>query len=137
MRQIDEGSYVQLDDLELAIEIEFSKIAHRSEARIVDEHVDLELAFLRLFQQLRACIRLLQIERDVLRANTRQASELVTERDEFVFRARHQQHVSSACREFSGKGRADSGRCSSDEGCVHNRTERGSAGSNPLKSALE
>jgi hypothetical protein len=48
-------------------------------------------------------VRLLQIEREILRANARQAAELVAERDEFVFRARDQQHVSAACGEFSGK----------------------------------
>src|SRR6185369_3938194 len=109
MRQIDDGSHVQLDHLELAIEIESREVAHRAIAGIVDEHVDLELALLRLFKQLRSGIRLLQVERDVLRANTRQSPELVAERDQFVFRTCDQQHVSSASGEFSREGSANSG----------------------------
>src|SRR6185369_5109389 len=122
MRQIDQCPHVQLNNLELAIEIEFLKVAHRAEAGVVDEHLDLELAFLRLFKQLFPGVRLLQIEREILCANTRQPSELVAECNQLVFRARDQQHVSPACGEFSGKGCADSGRCSSNEGCVHQKT---------------
>ena len=45
MRQINQCPDVELDHLELVIEIEFDEIAHRAEAGVVDEHVDLELAF--------------------------------------------------------------------------------------------
>ncbi len=127
IRQIDHRSHVQLDHFELVIEIEFRKITHRTEAGIVDEHLDLELAFFRLFKQLRRRIGLSQIERQVLCANAGQSTELVAERDQLVFRARDQQHVSSACGEFSGKGGADSGRCSSDEGRVHFNSSKSSS----------
>src|SRR4051794_26097539 len=127
MRQIDNCSYVQLDHLELAILIKLDEVAHRAKAGIVDEHLDLELAFFRLFKQLRSSIECAQIERDVLGANAGQASELVAECDEFVFRARDQQHVSSACGEFSGKGSADSSRGSGDEGRVHFNSSKSSS----------
>src|SRR5215213_85956 len=85
MRQVDQCPHVQLNDLELAIKIESRKVAHRAEAGVVDEHVDFELAFLRLFEQLRPGAGVLQIERKILCANTRQTSELVAESDQFVF----------------------------------------------------
>jgi hypothetical protein len=70
-------------------------------------------------QELRSGVVLLQIERNVLRANAGQTAELVAQRDELVFGTRDEQHVSAACRELSGKRRSDSGRCSSDEGRIH------------------
>src|SRR6185503_16215106 len=122
MRQINHRSHIQLEHFKLVLEIEFCKVAHRAEPGIVDEHFDLELTFFRLFQQLRRSAGFSQIERKVLCANTGQPSELVAQRDELVFGACDQQYVSSAGSEFSGKGCADSGRCSSDEGCVHQKT---------------
>ena len=63
-----------MDHLEFALEIEFGKIAHRSEPGVIDQHLDLEFALLCFFKELRRRVGLLQIERDVLCANAGQAS---------------------------------------------------------------
>src|SRR6185436_3345030 len=119
MRQVDEGSDVELENFELSIEIEFGKVSPRSEARVVDEHLDLELALLCLFKQLRRSVMLLQIEREVLRANGGQTSQFVEQRDELVFRASDEEHVSATRGELARKCGPDARRCSSDDGGVH------------------
>src|SRR6476659_4796593 len=108
MRESDKGCDVELDYFELAIEIEFDEVAHRAETGVVDEHFNLQLTFLCFFEELRGGVRLLQVECNVLRANAGQTSELVAQRDEFVFGASDEQNVSAAGGELSGEGRSNS-----------------------------
>ena len=89
--------------------------------------ISMSISSSRFFVSSKSCdgrVGLLQIERHILRANAVRTAQLVAQRDQLVFRARHQQNVSSARGELAGKDFANARRCSSDEGGVHYDTEQ-------------
>ena len=83
--QLDQGFYVEVDHVQLACQIKFFKVAHRTKSGVVYEHVDFEAALFSLRKKPRWGIWLRKIEYHVLRANRVISSKLVAKSDQLVF----------------------------------------------------
>jgi hypothetical protein len=93
MRQCDERRDIEIDDLELAFEIETREISRRSKPGVVDQPVDLEPLFLRFIEELDIGLELEEIDGEETTVDLMLRGQLIAKRLELFARASYENEV--------------------------------------------